>query len=577
MKIVKLYSDFKGFKEVKFNLSGISLIRGVEKSNKKEDTYNGVGKTLIFYLIDYCLGTKTVATGLEKLKCNFYLDILINDKKFTLCRNSTNSDKHWIKDSDGNVLKEKGSKVKEFLQTECNILNEKNITFRSILGYFLRYKDSAFLKDIESNKKVQAYNSLLISAYLLNLNISYIINKKIYSDTIKKSVMMLKKLKDNEIKDILVNDSKDLKLALSEINNKLNNLYKKINEFKIADNFSELKLKFDDYNAELQKIINRIVIVKKRIEVIKDSLLEKVDVSIKDVIKLYANLQKIFSIELLNELAEVEKFHNNLLNNRKERFLYDLKILNTEYETLTNSKIQKEIEINSLYKILKSSGSLDEYNAINKEVLELEVKKSKIDNYLKALNITNEKILKTREQISINNTAANKYISKIDNYLEKSNLIFSQIVSELYGNDIVGQISVEINNGENNGLQFRISTKISNSDSSTGINHMKILSFGNVLLHQKVVNIKFLAHDDKIFHGTDAKQVASVLKYLFKNNEEKFQYIFAINQNTLNNLKDKYSNSDYESIIENNVILDLDGQGDSKKLLGAQIPIDLSE
>jgi uncharacterized protein YydD (DUF2326 family) len=184
MKIIKLYSDLKGFNTVKFNEKGISLIRGVEKSDKNKDTYNGVGKTLLFYLIDYCFGTKTIAEGLEQLDCNIFVDILINNQILTIERNCKDRSKHKIKNQKNEILLEGTKKIISFLEKEIGVSEYDYSTFRGIIGFFLRYKDSSFLREIAINAKTDEYFNLLNSAYLLNIDTKYLRNKYKYNKDI---------------------------------------------------------------------------------------------------------------------------------------------------------------------------------------------------------------------------------------------------------------------------------------------------------------------------------------------------------------------------------------------------------
>ena len=60
MKLLKLSANKNSFRPVIFNKEGISLITGRRKSSSDADTYNSVGKSLMIYLIHFCLGLKKV-------------------------------------------------------------------------------------------------------------------------------------------------------------------------------------------------------------------------------------------------------------------------------------------------------------------------------------------------------------------------------------------------------------------------------------------------------------------------------------------------------------------------------------
>jgi len=62
MRLISLAASESTFKTVVFNKTGASFILAKQDKPEQFDnskTYNGVGKSLLVSLIDYCLGTKT--------------------------------------------------------------------------------------------------------------------------------------------------------------------------------------------------------------------------------------------------------------------------------------------------------------------------------------------------------------------------------------------------------------------------------------------------------------------------------------------------------------------------------------
>ena len=95
-----------------------------------------------------------------------------------------------------------------------------------------------------------------------------------------------------------------------------------------------------------------------------------------------------------------------------------------------------------------------------------------------------------------------------------------------------------------------------------------------MLLFLNKVNIDFMIMDNKVLEGIASNQLANYFKAIHGTDD--FQYIFTINQNELNELKTKLGD-EYKSIIEDNIVLDLNDSGDSGKLLGTTIELDLQE
>ena len=70
MKLIKLYSNKKSFRTVRFNEKGLSIILAKKKENTQggKKTYNGTGKSLIIALIHFCLGSNPNSAFEKSLK-----------------------------------------------------------------------------------------------------------------------------------------------------------------------------------------------------------------------------------------------------------------------------------------------------------------------------------------------------------------------------------------------------------------------------------------------------------------------------------------------------------------------------
>lgn len=322
----------------------------------------------------------------------------------------------------------------------------------------------------------------------------------------------------------------------------------------------------------LNELINKIEIIKSNINKVNKSLEEKHDITVNEIKSFYGEVFNSFPEGVIRELDDVENFHNNLISNRMNR-LSNSKIELTK-ELKEKEKIKQELEhrIDELYSILGNNGELIEYDTLNNEIDKLNNQIYKYTSYKENINIIENHILKCEQDINNNNLLASEYLIDNKNKINELNKTFADLVVDLYGNDMSGSISIQNNTGKNT-LQFDIQTKIKN-DSSTGIGNSKILCFSTMLLFLNKINIDFMIMDNKVLEGTASNQLANYFKAI--HNSDDFQYIFTINQNEMNELKSKLG-SDYKKIIEDNIILNLNDNGDEGKLLGKTIEMDLKE
>lgn len=570
MKLIKLYSDFYSFKTIKFNEKGFSFIAGNEKRKDDKSTYNGVGKTLSLVLIDFCLGS-TALEDLKKIACTFFLDVKINNQIFTFARNTTNNRDIYI-DGEKYTI----DKFKKKLEDLLTIERQDNISLRTIIPYFIRYRKSSFLDPIITNKYSRStkpdYASLVNVFYLLNLDTKLLKEKQLNFKKLDSARNAKKSLEDKEIKSLLNSSSTNIDIELNILEKKLKEKTKLRDLYKISDSYADLKSELFEKRERLSESANRVEIIKSNLNKINLSLEEKHDITVNELKKFYGEMINLFSKEILEELESVENFHNNLITNRFNRLSNAKVELTSELNKELLDKKILEKRIDELYSILGTNGELTEYDSINNEIEALNSQITKYKSYKENIDLIENRILKCEQNITNNNILANQYLIDNKNKIDELNKTFASLVVDLYGDDTSGSISIK-NNTLNNSIQFELETKIKN-DSSTGIGNSKILCFSTMLLFLNSVNIDFIAMDNKVLEGIASNQLANYFKAI--NGTDDFQYIFTINQNELNELQLKLGN-EYKNIVEDNIVLNLNDDGDDGKLLGTTIELDLKE
>jgi len=570
VKLIKLYSDYPSFKTICFKKSGFSFIAGCEENKSETSTYNGVGKTLSLVLIDFCLGA-TALEDLKKLNCNIILVVDINNQKFEFKRHTINNKSIFIDDEEYSIDKFK-KKLEELLLIE----KQDNISLRTILSYFIRYKKSSFLDPVISKKYNNStkpdYPSLVNVFYLLGLDTKLLKEKQKNYKKLESARSAKKSLEDSEIRGLLNSSNTNIDIELNILNKKLEEKIKLRELYKISNSYTDLKTELFTKREELNDTVNRIEIIKSNLSKINSSLDEKHDITVNELKQFYGDVYETFPEDVIRELDEVEQFHDNLIKNRLSRLSNSKIELTAELKEKESIREELQSGIDELYSILGTNGELVEYDALNNEIDKINSQIAKYNSYKDNISLIDNRILKCTQDINNNNLLASQYL--IDNKLniEELNKTFANLVVDLYGDETSGSISINNNTG-NNTIQFDFQTKIKN-DSSTGIGNSKILCFSTMLLFLNKVNIDFMVMDNKVLEGIASNQLANYFKAI--SGTDDFQYIFTINQNQMNELKSKFG-SDYKKIIEDNIILNLNDNGDEGKLLGTTIEMDLQE
>ena len=521
-------------------------------------------------MLDFCLGS-TALEDLKKIACTFFLDVKINNQIFTFSRNTINNRDIYI-DGEKYTI----DKFKKKLEDLLTIERQDNISLRTIIPYFIRYKKSSFLDPIITNKYSRStkpdYASLVNVFYLLNLDTKLLKEKQLNFKKLDSARNAKKSLEDKEIKSLLNSSSTNIDIELNILEKKLKEKTKLRDLYKISDSYADLKSELFEKRERLSESANRVEIIKSNLNKINLSLEEKHDITVNELKKFYGEMINLFSKEMLEELESVESFHNDLIANRFNRLSNTKVELTSELNKELLDKKILEKRIDELYSILGTNGELTEYDSINNEIEALNSQITKYKSYKENIDLIENRILKCEQNITNNNIVANQYLIDNKNKIDELNKTFASLVVDLYGDDTSGSISIK-NNTLNNSIQFEFETKIKN-DSSTGIGNSKILCFSTMLLFLNSVNIDFIAMDNKVLEGIASNQLANYFKAI--NGTDDFQYIFTINQNELNELQLKLGD-EYKNIVEDNIVLNLNDDGDDGKLLGTTIELDLKE
>lgn len=102
--------------------------------------------------------------------------------------------------------------------------------------------------------------------------------------------------------------------------------------------------------------------------------------------------------------------------------------------------------------------------------------------------------------------------------------------------------------------------------------------FDWLLLNCQVSKIKFIAHDSRMFANMDPRQRETLFRIVNEccQNTD-FQYICSINEDALLSFQSMMGEEEYKNIIQDNIIMELNDDDPSSKLLGVQIDIDLED
>jgi len=573
MQLLELSANQETFKTVTFNKTGINLIIGQKSEGAGiKDTYNGVGKSLLIELINFCLGSNKKKSFEESLpKWEFTLKFLFNEKTYTVTRSTINQNSVVLNGNIINLTKYTKKFGEEIFYLEDDI---KFLKFRGLMSYFIRSGKQGYSSFRGSDKN--PYETNLKLSYLLGLDYNLAIRKhelKTEIDNLNKSKKLFE---ENEVLKNYYFDEIDIDLA--DLEEQIQQIEVSIKHFKVADDYHEIRKEADLISSEIKELANKEFTIKHTIRNIQNSLKIEPDLDQQHVLKLYEQAHLEVADMIKRKLDETMSFHDSLLSARTIRLTKECKkFQNNLLKMQRQRQLLTKKEVN-LLKYLSSKGALEEYTALNMRLSDLRQKREKLTQYSKFLETFDRKKAELKNQQTEESLGTEKYLSSNSGKKtkEKNLKIFQKLARVFYNNKPSG-ISVHNNDG-NNQTRYDIHVKIQ-QDQSDGIDEVKIFCFDWMLLlskHNHKMNM--LVHDSRLFSNMDPRQQATALRVAGEyTRNENCQYIATFNANMLEGIKNELMQYNYDNVfneIEKSIILKLTDESESTKLLGINIDLD---
>lgn len=570
MRLIELSANKSSFKTIVFK-PGINIILGKMSSSDSQNTYNGVGKTLILKLIHFCLGSKPE----EELKkglagWNFTLKFEINNILYSVTRSV---------DCQGRILFS-GREIS--LEEYTRILGERlffledkkpYLTFRNLVKRFLRLSREGYNKfDVVDRGDVkQPTNSEVANSYLLGLDVGRIHNKSQIVQDIKKIRVKEKELKNDEfIKEFFCNGS-DEKIGQIRLQKQIKELEEKISNLDIAEHHNDLKVQADTMSNKMYSLENEYSKIIEKINQISASLNVQTYITLEDIARIYNEAKSKMGDLLSDDLKAVEQFHQEIIDKRKERLLKEKEILDKQRKMKLEEIKRIGQDRDRLLKFISQGGAFDEFNAINQHLGSLKNSLEKLNSFKRlSAFYTNKRIDLEHRAVQENEETRMSLENRSDSIEEKQNF-FSTLVKRFYGGNVLAGIKISSEESLAAQKRYRIDA-IVESDSSDGISAVKIFCYDLMILLLSSNNrMKCMFHDSRIFGDMDHRQITTLFEILHEKIDSTKQYIVTINNDKILLLQKQLDKDSFQKIIKNNIIQELSDASVESKLLGIKV------
>ena len=576
MRLIELSANQASFRTVRFNPSGLTLIVGKKSDpgdTSREHSTNGVGKSLLLYLLSFCLGSAENKELQEKLpEWEFTLAFELRGRRYVVTR-STVKQKTVIVNGELESLKRY---TDEILGSEAFGLNEprlKFLTFRSLVGLFLRIGKPAYISVDQVARSEKSYAKLLRSTYLLGLDEQLADRKR----ELREEQERLKAIRSQFKKDSLLRDyfhgDRDVDLELNDLDEEVRNLEQQATDFRVAENYEQIATEAETTRKNWQRARNELNSLQSSLRQIESSLVEQPDVSADEVRAMYEAARVELPESIRKQLEEVNAFHLDLVESRARRLTGEKHRIERRIDVLTSAIEKLDRAKDDYYRFLGSHGALQEYEVLHGRLADLKRRADRLREFQQLERECHERSQKNKLEMSQENIRTSEYLNSAKSLVDGTNDRFRSMARRIWPNHTCGLI-VRNNDGENL-LRFDIDARIQ-GDASDGVSETKIFCFDmTVLLGQQNHQMKFVMHDNRLYQGIDPRQCAELFRIADEFTRERgFQYIATLNDANLEAIRNNMETpSDYDRLFTQNTVLELTDDSDAGKLLG--ITVDL--
>lgn len=539
------------FKEVQFRPGFNVILADRTEVSGMKDSRNGLGKSTLIEIIHFCLGAnlpQAKGLGSKNLRSwSFTLELTLANQAITVTRSTDEPSKVVIEgDTTSWSLQPKEKEgqrvlsIKDWNKVLGTLMfglprdyEDKKFqpSFRSLISYFIRRGRDAFSTPFEHYRKQIEWDKQVNNAFLLGLAWEDARDLQLLKDEQKLLSELNKLKKSTEIGVVtgIFGSLGELEALKVQVESQLRERKETLNNFRVAPQYHELEENANRLTLEIHEASNKNFTDHKLLEFSQLSLEAENERLTNDVIGIYKKAEIELPGLVIRRLEEVETFHRQLIENRREFLLTEIHRLRSDIFSREHLIREKTEERAVLLEVLQTHGALEEHtklqelyletvadlNELNKRIEELK----KFEEGKSALKIEKERLLQRMRR-----DYEERHIQ-----VERAIDLFNTNSRFLY--NVPGTLIIDVGD---NGFRFRVDIR---RDGSEGIGNMKIFCYDLMLAQiwsERNPSPRLLIHDSTIFDGVDERQVALALELVDRESRRcGFQYICTLNSDMI--------------------------------------------
>ncbi len=514
------------FQSVQF-ATGLNIVIAdrTEESTQK-DTRNGLGKSTLVNIIDFCLGSRvTKGRGLTISALEgweFTLDLTVAGNRVEVTRAVDRpkwvviqgSTRGWIEQPDApdsfGVSSMEVTRWRELLGWAMFGLSAPNNedkykpSFRSLISYFVRSGAEAYLEPFRHTSWQATWDKQLHTAFLLGMNWENAARWQELRDQ-EKVIRAIDQASNAGVE--FVASVGELEAECIRLERQLRQESIALKDFRVHPQYDAIQDEVDELTKTVHDLVNKNLIDRRRLARYRESVADEVAPPTISIDRVYKEASVVFGESVRRTLAEAKEFHASIVANRRSFLQAEIGRLERLLES-QDAQIRKWNEQRAeLLGILETHGALSEMASLQERLVQT---RSRLENARERISQIKDGKMRLRE-IKIEKAEVAR-VAEMDH--EERRASWSIAIGQFDDNsralyETSGHLIIDIND-----TGFKYGVEI-NKSGSEGVGKMKIFCFDLMLLQlmsQRARGLDFLVHDSMLYDGVDSRQRALALE-----------------------------------------------------------------
>lgn len=514
----------QSFHRVEFT-TGLNVILA-ERSDvsTEKDTRNGLGKSTLIEIIDFCLGSRAIkGAGLlidPLMNWVFTVELSIGGNRVKVSRAVAEPNrividgptKGWLEqpdtDDESGELVFKVDRWRTLLGVALFDLPRSadqlpyQPSYRSLISYFIRRGADAYTSPFRHFRQQKTWDIQLHTAYLLGLNWEFAARWQGLKDQ-EDGVKAIETAIETGAMERAVGSVGELETQRIQLEQETVAAREALNSFKVHPQYESVQQDADRLTREVHDLVNRNIMDRRRWTRYQESIEDEKPPSTSSLEQLYKESGLVFPDAVKHSLDEARTFHHQIVSNRREFLQAEIKRLKIIIDDRESSIKDLTDQRARVLQVLQTHSALQEMTKLQERFVGLQGSLERVQTRLremKDIKITKRNVKAAKGELL--RTAEQDHEQRRGIWSEAVRL-FNEHSQALYKSP--GKLVIDLGD---TGYKYKVDIERSGSE---GIEKMKIFCFDLAILHLQMQarnGVDFLVHDTLMYDSVDARQRA---------------------------------------------------------------------